>query len=146
MAKTSIEKLLGDHLQGLILPVENSISAFTLLALLGVLLLILMAIFWRWKKHTKKPAQQAKKKLKRLQKNANDSHKATVLQLAKILRDGLEVPRLELFESTLKSEQANEWLVFQNKLELACYSSQAQNFDLNSLFKQANHWLENQKA
>jgi hypothetical protein len=138
MAKTSIENLLEQHLQDLILPADKFvIDPLLLIGGAAILLLIFAGLIWRWNKHIKTPKQKAKRKLKKLQENPNDSSQATALQLSKILRDGLETPRLELFQP----QDNKNWASFIKNIETACYSKETANIDLGSLFTQANYWL-----
>jgi len=140
-AKTGVEKLLGDYLEGLILPsIETPLDKLVYLGIVLLAFLIILAI-WKWLAYRRQPQQIARRSLKQLRKNlsATDSQQNMVaIQLCKILQQGLNVSRLQLF----KPQDENRWHSFTNQLESACYSTdQVTDQDLKGLIDQSHYWL-----
>lgn len=134
MAKTSVENLLDDHLQGLILPAESSDMNDISFWMIGLLLLTVIFFVWKLNKHRKKPRQIALRKLKDLSSQQDDF----AMQLTSILQQGLEIPRLEKYKPSNKKQ----WSAFILELEAACYSSnKPSRSDLENLLEQSDFWL-----
>ncbi len=142
MEKTSIERLLDDYLQGLVLPVESSsLSLFAWLVIIALLVLLFIAL-WKWLNHQKQAKQKAIRQLKNLQhkyqRNKKRPTQTTAIELSRILRKGLSLPRLSCF----KPQKVDDWEGFLKNLNAACYSNQAvSRIEIESLIKKSQHWL-----
>ena len=139
MAKSGIENLLERHLQDLILPADDALINPMLGWFLGLLFLFSLFMIWRWNKARKTPRKQAIQKLKKL-RDTKKIPQASALQLSQILREGLEVPRLDLVKPE-GDQDARKWQDYTSDIEIACYAKQTNKIDIESLLNQANDWL-----
>lgn len=141
--KTGIEKLLDGHLKGLILPDNSVIYEFplwTLLAISAFVLLLLLSI-WYWYKKRNTPQQIARRKLVQLLGflHKSQNRQAIAIQLSSTLRQGLQATRLELYQA----QNPSRWQAFLSELEIASYSSEPPTqATLEDLFKHSHEWLK----
>ncbi len=142
--KSSLENLLSEQLQGLLLPPkEPSFLGFSWEMLTGfsLLLSLLAVIIWRWLRYRNTPLEIAKREIKTLRvQTDNDSAKPqkTSIQLVKILRQGLGITRLDEY----KPEDMSAWNTFQSQLNSVCYSTtEPTDITLTALFEESLKWL-----
>lgn len=138
-------QLLNDKLQGLLLPPENSMTHWSFILSLIIISLLLIALtVWLYHQHKQKPVIIALIRLKHLkqQKRRDQSTpsdlQATALEIAQILRQGLEVTRLDNYQS----KQKTSWEIFKSSLNNACYSTNPNVMELKQIFTEAEHWLQ----
>jgi hypothetical protein len=119
--KSSIENLLSDQLQGLLLPPsQDSDSGIYLLLGCATLCVGLLTIL-RWKQHRNTAARIAIKQIKVLQNewNANpENRQVTAVQLAHLVREGLQITRLD----TYLPQDTSSWNRFLKALDVLCYA------------------------
>jgi hypothetical protein len=133
--KSQIENLLGGYLEGLILPEKASSISLMVWILGAVLLCLIIFSLWRWLQFRQQAKQRALRNLKVIDKG---SSQVIALKLAKLLRQGLKVPRLSLFQT----EEINKWAVFNKRLNSACYSTEPLGeSEVQELIKQTRYWL-----
>ena len=144
-----MKNLLDNQLKELLLPPENAGVSWMLVIGLSVLLCLFVFALWRWYQYKNTSAEIAKRKimvLKRSMENEQKLSKNISLQratqlLAKYLREGLEVTRLDEYRPYCRHQQS-EWNNFQSKLDVACYSLEAQP-ETEVLINEALDWLRN---
>ncbi len=130
---------MGDQLQGLIVPPENTgIDTVLWLSLfLGLCLLVIG--FLRWKKNQQLATTIALKKINTLRNQPVDSkheNQKQAIQLVQILCEGLQVKHLDQYQT----EDKKEWETFRKKLDLLCYSAQPTS-KLDPLVLDAKRWI-----
>jgi len=146
--KASIENLLDDQLQGLLMPPKEAGVNLPLWLGLALLLCLLLLGLWRWNKTRNSATAIAQRKLQALMQSPANSSKASqsiAVELASLLCQGLGVNRLDQFQA----ENTQAWNTFQDKLNKACYSTQAvsdMQALLQALFNEAGHWLKRYKS
>ncbi|MEE9352597.1 MAG: hypothetical protein V3U78_10075 [Thiotrichaceae bacterium] len=135
--KSSLENLLSDQLNGLLLPPDDGITSWIVMFVLGLLIVALGFIIGRWKHLRNSRVAVAKRELNRLERSKNVEQQ--VIQLASVLRKGLNVARLDEY----KPKNLSAWKAFQTKLDVACYSNDnPTSQEIQTLFKQASVWLQ----
>ena len=139
--KSGLETIIADQLEGLLVPPEE--IEWSWISLFGVGFIVILTIFiishWLSAKNT--PLRVARKKLDRLE-NAitptSDRH-SVALQLAGILREGLEVTRLDVYQPA----RLSKWRAFQSDLNSACYATDINDNDsIKKLLDETRLWLQ----
>jgi hypothetical protein len=147
-SRTGIERLLDEHLKGLMLPEHSPAEEYPvwlLLLVAGIILLVLIFL-WRWYQKRNSPSLQARRQLRRLQGFASKTknHQSIAIQLSSYLRQGLQTTRLDLYQPRLhQAQKILQWQTFLYDLETASYSNNQPSIaQLNTLFKQSHDWLK----
>ncbi len=145
--KSSLENLLSEQLQGLLLPPkETSFFGFSweMMTAISLLLCLLAVVVWRWWRYRNTPLEIAKRAIKTLRIHAgNDTAKPrepqkTSIQLVGILRQGLEITRLDEY----KPQDIAAWNTFHSQLNSVCYSTtELPDNNLATLLEEALAWL-----
>lgn len=131
--------MLDDQLQGLLLPPEP-ISPFLLLGLGLVLILIVVLLWYSWRKHNT-PRAIAKRQLLRLQQAVEAGEvdrKIAGLAVVKYLCQGLVVTRLDTYQAV----NIDRWQHFLVNLNKACYAQKGEGSELTRLISEAMDWLD----
>ncbi len=137
--KSSIENLLSPQLQGLLPPPQHAVSPWLIVA--GFLLLTGVSIVLLKIRNTRQlPASQAARQIRALLPGPASSEnlsRKSLLQLASLLRQGLEVSRLDSYEPA----DPDAWQAFLQKLNTACYADNPPPAQTIGLIEESLHWL-----
>jgi hypothetical protein len=134
---------LDEQLQGLLFPPQSSAVSWELMLLLLLIsLLVMILTIWLYRKHIQKPAIVAIKQLNILQQSTHTDLQSTALKITHILRQGLQVTRLDSYHPPEKQQ----WDSYKSILDKACYSTNTKlsnlpGNELQHLIKEAEIWL-----
>ena len=141
LLKSSVEKLLGNNLEGLILPEKSVVLSPPFFIVAAILTALVLFLFLCWLKQRKQAKAIAKRELSQLSSTLKNAETAQdfAAQLSTILRKGLGIQRLDNY----KAQDKNAWQSFSSSLETACYSGKiATKDELQTLLEQTRFWLD----
>jgi len=143
--KTSVEKLLDEQLNGLLLPPDNTLFSWE--AGLGLIILSLcvlsVTLFYmrRYRHYHQQPAVAATRQLKALQNSSPRDKQSTAIAITQILQRGLNVNRLDQYQSDAHVERS-AWEAFTTQLNKVCYSANnTEKISINQLINESHDWL-----
>lgn len=136
--KTSLENLLDDTLQGLIIPEKPTSYEFIIILALVLLFALIVFGLWKWFNYYQQRKQKAIRSLNVLAQEKGKAPQEMANKLSAILREGLDVPLLVLYQP----EKKRQWQSFVNSLDTACYSNHnVSEADIKMLIKESRQWL-----